>query len=169
MHVLHNAHAHIHTHLHMLVIAPKAIRSSTIHSRPPIENKSSTRKRVKCVTNETYYFLLKQRQISQSEFHVLVAFLCFVSTLPFFVTLHFSLLFPGFFLALDDERKHWHFFRLYYCSFDEKTFFAFVLFLWSACSVLLEYFSTFFATINSFRSQWFWHTRAHTQIPNEKL
>lgn len=47
----------------------------------PIENKSSTRKRAKCITNETYYFLLKQRQISQSKFHVVVV-VSFPSNLP---------------------------------------------------------------------------------------
>lgn len=62
-----NAKVHV---LHMVVIAPKAIRVVTVvvhrrkYSRPTEKYKSSTRKSVKCVTNETYYFLLKQRQIS---------------------------------------------------------------------------------------------------------
>lgn len=53
----------------MLVIVPKAIRGSPLKTSQPLSTRNA-----KCITNETYYFLLKQRQISQSKFHVVVAF-----------------------------------------------------------------------------------------------
>lgn len=82
----------------------------------------------------------------------------------------FRCLFSTGFRALDDDRKHLEcFFALLCCSFDEKKFFAFIFvlqfmfyFTWVSLFSHFRQSQKWSTTINSFRSQWFWH--AHTNF-----
>lgn len=146
-----------HAHIVQACNCTESDTSSTWRQAAPLKI-SQALVSVKCVTNETYYFLLKQRQISQSEFHVVVAFFLFYSR---FIFLHFHCLFSGI-CVLDIERKHWNFFPpLYHCSFDEKTFFlhlfCFVVHVLFYTWAFFSFSTVFATTIKSFRSQWFWH------------
>lgn len=149
--------------LHMLVIAPKAIRrdeSQYYVLRTHRERQAAPLKisqalvSVKCVTNETYYFLLKQRDKFPKANSMLYSctFISLSNT-----RFPFRCLFYPSFCALDDERKHLEFvvlsvllllwwkdaFCIYFCFAVHVLFHSSLFFLSFSTVTKMEHYDKF--------------------------